>query len=254
MNNIMRSIELRQKKPVIGFGVCLGSVRVAEIVGTTRFDYIMVDMLHSHFEKDDATSAIRSLAKGDGPIPFARVANNFDSDINSMLDAGAMGIIVPMVQSKEEAEHAVRSCFYPPIGIRSKGSPAASFYGNEYYKKINEIVNLVVMIETPEAAEKADEILSVPHLSGCLIGAGDLSFILSQRGQSDQLKPIIKHIMNVAHENGIAIGVSVSHPEDLVSWWKDGMDFFLVSHDLGVFKEGLKNHEEKYMDVMVEER
>lgn len=253
MNN-MRKLALRQRKPVVGFGVCLGSVRSAEMAGETAFDYIMVDMLHSHFEKDDATSAIRSLAKGNGPIPFARVANNMDSDINSMLDAGAMGIIVPMVQDRESAERAVQSCFYSPIGLRSKGSPAAVFYGSDYYKKNNELVDLIVMIETPEAAEKADAILSVSHLSGCLIGAGDLSYILSQRGKSEQLKDIVRHIIQAAHKNGIAVGISVSHPEDLVAWWKEGMDFYLVSHDMGVLHEGIKKHEQLYMSLKVQER
>ncbi len=254
MKRNINGIALRGKKPIVGFGICLGSVRIAEMVSHTDFDYIMVDLLHSHYGKESATNAIRSLVRPGGPAPFGRVANNEAGDINALLDAGASGIIVPMVGSRQEASAAVDAAYYPPIGKRSKGSPAAVFYGNDYYTEINKSINLIVMIETPEAALKADEILSVPGVSGCLIGAGDLSFIMQETGKASEFRAVIEGLVEAGARNGKAMGISVNTPEDLETWWNKGIDFFLVSHDMSVLSAGIKNHEKKFLKLEVSER
>lgn len=253
MQEKLRGLKLIGKKPVICFGLCLGSVRIAEMVSNTCFDLIMVDLLHSHLTKDSATDVIRTLAQSGGPIPFGRVANNNAGEINTLLDSGATGIIVPMIESRNEAESAVESAYYPPLGKRSKGSPAAVFYGDEYYSKINQILNVIVMIETPEAASRAEEILSVPGISGCLIGAGDLSFIMKGRDLFHQFDSVVANIIKVAKRNNIAIGISVNSPDNLQKWWSKGVDFFLVSHDMSVMNEGIKNHEKKFMKMTFED-
>ena len=116
MRQKMRGLALATGKPVVGFGICLGSERIAEMVCDTSFDFIMIDLLHSHFDKTAATGAVRSIAASGFPIPFVRVADNTPGSINEFLDAGAMGIVVPMVQSADEAFRAVNSTYYPPIG------------------------------------------------------------------------------------------------------------------------------------------
>jgi len=249
MNDAMKGLSLSGIKPVVGFGICLGSIRIAEMVGRTGFDYAMVDLLHSHFTKEGATDAIRSLSRADGPVPIGRVADNSPGQINDLLDAGAMGIIVPMVESREEAGRAVEAAFYPPIGRRSKGSPAAVFYGNDYYARINSALNLIVMIETPEAAAKADEILSVPGVTGCLIGAGDLSFILQVKGRIAEFRKTVEKTLAAGKKHGVAMGISVNSPEDLQEWWTEGADFFLVSHDMGILNSAIRSHEKKYLKL-----
>lgn len=251
MSENMKALSLSGIKPVVGFGLCLGSVRIAEMIGRGGFDYAMVDLLHSHYTKETATDAIRSLSRAGGPVPVGRVADNSPGQINELLDAGAMGIIVPMVESREESEKAVQSAFYPPIGKRSKGSPAAVFYGNDYYARINGALNLIVMIETPEAAAKADEILSVPGVTGCLIGAGDLSFILQETGRPTDFEGMVEKILAAGKRHGVAMGISVNSPEDLQAWWVEGADFFLVSHDMGILNSSIRNHEKKYMKLEV---
>jgi len=254
MDRNIRGLALKRKKPVVGFGVSLGSVRIVEMAALTRFDYIMVDLLHSHFGKEGATDAIRSIAQAGGPIPLGRVASNDAGSINELLDAGASGIIVPMVGSEDEAVVAVEAAYYPPLGKRSKGSPAAVFYGSDYYSKINELINLIVMIETPEAAEKAGEILSVPGVTGCLIGAGDLHFIMQKTGNSSALRKVVQGLVETGGKAGKAMGISVNSPEDLKNWWDKGIDFFLASHDMAVFNAGIRQHERDYLDIMVSER
>jgi 4-hydroxy-2-oxoheptanedioate aldolase len=251
MNDTLKGLSLSGNKPVVGFGICLGSVRIAEMVGGTAFDYAMVDLLHSHYTKESATDAIRSLSRARGPVPIGRVADNSPGQINDLLDAGAMGIIVPMVESREEATKAVEAAFYPPIGKRSKGSPAAVFYGNDYYARINSVLNLIVMIETPEAAAKADEILSVPGMTGCLIGAGDLSFIMQERGRETEFMETVRKTLTAGKRHGVAMGISVNSAEDLQTWWSEGADFFLVSHDMGILNSAIRSHEKKYTKLEV---
>jgi 2-keto-3-deoxy-L-rhamnonate aldolase RhmA len=245
----MQQIYLKQNKPVIGIGICLGSSRIAEMVSSFSFDYIMVDLLHSHYSKQEATSSIRFLSKCGGPSPIARVMNNDPGEINEVLDAGALGVIVPMVSSVEEAGRAVMSAYYPPIGKRSKGSPAAVFYGSDYIKEIHSLLRLIVMIETPEAAENAEEILSVKGIGGCLIGASDLSFIMKETGCFDRFESSVEKILAVGKKYNIAMGISVNAPEDVKKWYPRGMDFFLASHDMGLFNAALKLHEKKFREI-----
>lgn len=254
MSQNMKGLSLASDRPVVGFDICLGSERVAEMVSGTAFDFIMVDLLHSHFDKTAATGAIRTLASSDGPVPFARVSDNTPGTINSYLDAGAMGIVVPMVQSAEEARQAVLSTYYPPIGTRSKGSLGSFFYGADYFSKFNALVSLIVMIETPEAAMNATSILSVPGITGCLIGSGDLSYILKESNRSHELHDLIHKVLSAGKEANVPIGLAVSSPDELKSWWNEGIDFFLVSHDMGVLSTALKNHEKKFTGIEVAKR
>ncbi len=247
MKQGFRGIKLSGHKPVIGFGVCLGSVRIAEMVGRTRFDYAMVDMQHGHFDKYEATSAIRSLVRSGGPVPLGRVANNDSGSINNLLDAGAAGIIIPMVESREEAERAVRGVYYPPIGMRSKSSPAGVFYGDEYFDVINEQVQAVMMIETAEAAAKSGEILSVSGVTACLIGAGDLRFSMKRTGREADFEDAVETVIKAAKKNKIAMGISVSNPADIERWSNEGVDFFLLSHDMGLMNKALKEYQQLFL-------
>ena len=242
----MSGLSMAGETPVVGFGVCLGSVRIAEMVARTSFDFIMVDMLHSHFDKESATGAVRTLARSQGPVPFGRVANNDPGSINDFLDAGAMGIIVPMIESAAEARRVVESAYYPPIGKRSKGSPAAVFYGADYYSKINEALNVLVMIETVEAAKNAEEILAVPGISGCLIGGGDLSYAMKMSQTEESFDETVEMVLSAAKAHKIAVGISVAATEDLQRWWGRGMNFFLTSHDMGILSSALKDYERNF--------
>lgn len=251
MNYKMRGLELKSDRPIVGFTLCLGSERVAEMMGNTAFDFIMVDLLHSHYNKIGATGAIRTIASSSDAIPFARVADNTPGTINGYLDGGAMGIVVPMVENADEARHAVHSAYYPPLGTRSKGSLASFFYGSEYFAKFNDLVSLIVMIETPEAALNADSILSVPGITGCLIGSGDLSYILKGANRFDEFHGMIHKVLEAGKKHNVPIGLAVSSPEELEHWWGEGVDFFLVSHDMGIFASALKQHEARFTGLKV---
>jgi 4-hydroxy-2-oxoheptanedioate aldolase len=240
--------KLRGGGPVLGIGLSLGSQRSAEIISRTEFDFAMVDMLHGHYDKPSATDALRAIARAGGPAPFARVSSNDAGSINDMLDAGAMGIVVPMVASAAEARRAVEGAYYPPLGKRSKGSSAAIFYDSDYSKSINHALTLVVMIETPEAVEHADEILSVPGIGCCLIGMGDLSFVMEQPKDSPELLQAVDRVIGAGAARGVPIGVAVNTAKEAAFWRNRGAVLFLTTHDLSLLAGRVRSYDAEFSE------
>jgi 4-hydroxy-2-oxoheptanedioate aldolase len=112
-------------------------------------------------------------------VPFVRVPWNDVSAINRALDAGAYGVIVPMVNSAEETRRAVAACRYAPVGARSWGPVRAQFaLGGNYFERAHEEVACIIMIETKQAVEQLDEILAVPGIDAVYVGPADLSITL----------------------------------------------------------------------------
>lgn len=240
--------KLKDRAPVMGIGLSLGSLRAAEIVAQTGFDFIMVDLLHGHFEKSSATDAIRSIARSGGPVPFARISHNEAGPINDMLDAGAVGIVVPMVNSAAEAKRAVAGTYYPPLGNRSKGSAASIFYDADYPKEINRNLTLVVMVETPEAVDHADEILSVPGVGCCLVGTGDLSFAMDQSKESPEVVAAVDHVIQAANHCGVAVGLAINTAKEASLWKARGALFFLASHDLSLLNDCIHRYDAAFSE------
>jgi len=230
---------LKSKKPVFGPSLLLDSTRVAEIIGRCGFDFAMIDTLHGHFDKAKATDAIRALAVTD-TLPMGRVAHNDPGRINDLLDAGALGLVVPMVNSAKEAEEAVQSTFYPPKGIRSKGSAATIIYGEDYAQKANEEILLVIMIETPEAVAGADEILAVPGIDACLLGTSDLMFTMGCKRDNPELSQSILRVIEAGARHGVPVGMAVKDEKEAKQWWSRGAAFFLVPHDLSILQMAAK--------------
>ena len=165
--------RMLEGKPVTGPVLGLGSPLIAEMFSLAGFDYVMIDNQHGAWDDASTMAAIRGISLGRA-APMARVQKNDYYAIGRLLDQGAMGIVVPMVNSVEEAEAAVFATRYPPRGGRSWGPFGTEFYGPDYGNWVDDEVFLAVQIETREAAEHAEEILSVEGVDGCWIGPNDL--------------------------------------------------------------------------------
>jgi 4-hydroxy-2-oxoheptanedioate aldolase len=147
---------------------------VAEVIGDLGFDYVCVDLQHGLIDYDAAVSIFRALV-GRGAIVICRVPANDAGIIGKVLDAGAMGVIVPMVNTPDEARLAVRACRYAPDGSRSYGPiRARRQYGADYATWANERVSCIPMIETAEAVENLDAILDVDGIDAVYVGPTDL--------------------------------------------------------------------------------
>ncbi len=237
--------DLRDGGPMIGMGVSLGSMRAVEVVANSKFDFVMVDTLHGHFDKLGATTAIRMLLKS-GHVPICRVSDCTFGQINAALDAGALGVVVPMVNTRAEVEQAVCAAFYPPLGERSKGSIARTVHGDDYAEEANGNLMLTIMVETSQAIKNIESILDVPRVDCCLIGASDLSFATGFATSSDDFRAHVKAVLGAAGPRNIPVGISVKSPSEISMWLQEGIRLFLASHDLALLEGAVADYDRSF--------
>jgi 2-dehydro-3-deoxyglucarate aldolase len=201
----------------IGSWIQIGHPTVAEIMAAAGFDWLAVDLEHSTISLREAEDLIRIIDLK-GVVPFVRLASNNPEQIKRVMDAGAHGVIVPMVKSCEDAEQAVMSVKYPPTGNRSIGLARAQGYGvrfDEYFdwQRDNSIV--VVQIEHIDAVRNLSSILAVPGVDAYIIGPYDLSGSLGIPGCFDapEFSEAMECIHNTAHAAGIPGGVHIVEPD-----------------------------------------
>jgi 2-dehydro-3-deoxyglucarate aldolase/4-hydroxy-2-oxoheptanedioate aldolase len=176
-NNLLKH-KLQKGDRAAGAWLQLASPFTAEILSQAGFDFLMIDLEHGPGDILTLIAQIEAM-KGSPASPLVRATWNDFVLVKRILDAGAYGILFPYINTAEEAEAAVRSCRYPPDGIRGlAGSPRAAGYGQnsmDYLKYANEEIFVMTAVETPEAAANLDEILEVKGLEGIFIGPMDLA-------------------------------------------------------------------------------
>lgn len=150
----------------------------AEILSKSGYDWVLVDMQHGCMDYAVAVDMIRAIDLG-GAVPLVRVPWNEPGIIGRMLDAGAMGIVVPMIETPEDAKRAVDACMYPPLGRRSLGPIRVGVRdGMDYFPTANERVAVIPMIETLGSLDLVEEIANVPGVEALFVGPFDLSLAL----------------------------------------------------------------------------
>lgn len=158
----------------------------AEAMAAVGFDYCCIDMQHGLIDFSDMVPMLQGITTGH-TTPFVRVPQNLPGHIGKALDAGAMGVIVPMVNSVEECEAAIAAGRYAPTGSRSYGpARAAAVEGPDYWERANTDVAIVPMIETVEAIAALDDILSVDGVEAIYVGPADLSISMGFAPGSEQ--------------------------------------------------------------------
>ena len=215
----MKSLKerLRKKEVTIGSWITLGHPSVAEIMANSGFDWLTVDMEHSAITLHQAQQLIQVIELS-GVVPLVRVGENDPNLIKRVMDAGAHGVIVPMVNSKEDAEKAVRSVKYPPRGFRGVGLARAQKYGADFegYRKWNQKESVVIVqVEHIKAVENLEAILSVEGVDGFLIGPYDLSGSLGVPGQFDHPNVVaaLKRVRDVSKKMNALSGFHVIPPD-----------------------------------------
>lgn len=174
------------------------------------FDFVVIDMQHGLWDHHQMINAVRATQPG-GAMAIVRVPTLDKGLIGRALDAGAMGIIIPGVESAEQVRAAVTACRYEPIGERSYGPIAAMVrYGLDYVETANDTVLVIPMIETKTGLERADEICAVPGVDAVYVGPFDLS--ISMGGQPtkaavEELAPTLEHLATVAAKHGVVPGI-----------------------------------------------
>jgi 4-hydroxy-2-oxoheptanedioate aldolase len=238
MQNAGRCIKPRllAGQPALGTVLGMGTPVVAEFLTNAGFDFLVIDGQHGAWDERSCMAAFRAAALGPA-IPMTRVRTNDYSVIGRMLDLGALGIIVPRVNSPEEARSAAYAMRYPPRGGRSWGNGLALFHGSDYNKWIDDEVFLAVQIETIQAVECAEEILSVEGVDGCWVGPTDLASSmgvdLSTAGGKARHEQAILSVLAACRKTGKIPGLHVNGPPEAARRWLDaGFLFVTVGGDL----------------------
>ena len=165
------------KTPTLGAWLTVASSTIAEATARVGFDYVCADNQHGALDYQATVAMVQGVLLG-GSRPIARVPWNEPGVIGKMLDAGCEGLVVPMVNSVEEAEAVVRACRYPPLGARSFGPVLAGIRHDRYWRNANDTVAVIPMIETAQALRNIDAILAVPGVDAIYVGPADLSLSL----------------------------------------------------------------------------
>lgn len=230
--------RLNASSPVIGSWVTLAHPAIVEIMANAGFDWLAVDLEHSVITIREAEELIR-VADLSGVSPLVRLTSNNSDQIKRVMDAGAHGIIVPMVNSPEDAKRAVEAVKYPAAGKRGVGLARAQGYGarfEEYLEWQRDQSLVIVQIEYIEAVNNLEAIFSVDGVDGFIIGPYDLSGSMGVPGQFQHpdFLGAMARIRAVADEMNISGGIHVvePEPEQLVRHIKEGYRFIAYSVDI----------------------
>jgi 4-hydroxy-2-oxoheptanedioate aldolase len=225
----------QQKGHVVNGWLGLPSSFSAEVMAHAGWDSLCVDLQHGLIDYQMAVGMLQAICTTE-VTPIARVPWNDPAIIMKCLDAGAYGIICPMINSREEAERFVRACRYAPRGYRSSGPiRAAVWAGDDYHAKADDTILTFAMIETAEAVKNLDAILSVPGLDAVYIGPSDLSITLGGKPGLDQTDPkvvdAIDQILAGCKRHGVHAGLHTGSPAYAKAMIAKGFEFVTLLSD-----------------------
>ncbi|HZR21041.1 MAG TPA: aldolase/citrate lyase family protein [Verrucomicrobiae bacterium] len=239
-NNVVRA-KLNQGLPSLGTWLTLPDPFAARMMARVGFDWLTVELEHTPTNLETAAT-IFAIISASGSVPLVRVPWNTGENIKRVLDTGAWGIVVPMVNSRAEAEAAVAAARYAPRGNRSIGGQlhAVNFETDPatYYARANDEILVVLMAEHVEAIEEADEILSVPGIDVVFIGPNDLHHSLGKPPSFESDDPAftdaLAHVLKMARKHGVAPGIHVADAAAAQRRLAEGFQFIAVASEAGM--------------------
>ena len=231
-------------KPAVNGWLSMPSSVSAEIMANAGWDTLTVDMQHGIVDYQVAVTLMQAAATR-GITPLVRVPWNEPGIIMKSLDAGALGVICPMVNTRAEAEALVSSCRYAPDGARSFGPFRANLrYGPTYAAEANSQILVIPMIETREAVENLDDILSTPGVDALYVGPADLglSYGYVPKGDRDEpeLLEVIDHILATAKKHGKFAGIHCGAPSYARKMFQKGFRLATIQTDAMILLNAAK--------------
>jgi 4-hydroxy-2-oxoheptanedioate aldolase len=238
--NVVRA-KLKRGEPSIGTWLVLPDPLAARLIGRVGFDWLTVELEHAPINLETAAQSFVAIAAG-GTVPLVRVPWNSAENIKRVLDNGAWGVIVPMVNSRAEAQAVVAAARYQPLGERSVGGQlhAVSFDTDPatYYARANDEILVVVMMEHVRAIQNADAILSVPGVDAFFIGPNDLTQSMGRAPVFESDDPefvgALKHLREVGKKYGVASGIHVADAEAAVRRRAEGFQMIAIASEAGL--------------------
>jgi len=246
-NHVKR--RLAAGEPSVGTWLALPTPEGAEYVSKLGFDWLVVDTEHNAVDMRTLAQMFIAMS-GSSTAPMARIPSNTHENIKRVLDAGAWGVVVPMVNSRAEAEQAAAALRYPPRGNRSVGGGRAPLSFNttaeQYYHHADDELLLAVQIEHIQGVEHADEILSVPGVDACFIGPNDLAasmgIAVGVPLESDipRVVEAIEHVRRSCARHGVAPGIHCSNAAAVNRRVAEGFLFCAMASELRYMLAGLQ--------------
>jgi 4-hydroxy-2-oxoheptanedioate aldolase len=225
----------QQGRAVINSWLGIPSSFSAEVMANMGWDSLVVDMQHGMIDYQMMVTMLQGISTTN-VTPLVRVPWNDPAHIQKALDAGAYGVICPMINNRAEAEKFVGSCRYAPLGYRSSGPIRASLYGGpDYHAKANDIVVAFGMIETQEALDNLDAILSTPGLDAIYVGPSDLSISLGYNPGGDKpdewMMAALKKVLDGCKRHKVQPGIHCGAPAYAKKMIEMGFTFVTVGGD-----------------------
>ena len=230
---------LREGRTTFGCWLSLGDLCATRVLARMGFDWLTVDLEHSPIDWSQAAMLFAAIADA-GCAPIARVPQGSHDHIKRVLDAGAWGIVVPMVNTVEQAQVAIRAAKYPPAGNRSLGGTmhALNFDATaaEYYRRANDEILVILQTESPEGVTNAEEVYGLPGIDVAFVGPADLRAQMRRADGSEasdqEYEALIQRVVDMGRRANIATGMLCFDPASALTRAKQGMQFLGVGSDV----------------------
>jgi len=240
MKNELKA-RLKRGEKTVGAWITIPHMDVSEALSTLPFDWFVFDQEHSALD-DQITQELIQAVKGE-VTPIVRVAWNDMVMIKKALDTGVEGIIIPWVNSKEDAVKAVKFCKYPPEGVRGCGPRRTILLDPDYLKTVNDELLIIVQIETQEAVKNAEEIMSVDGIDAFFVGPFDLSSSMGLMGQIDhpKVRDAIERVFEAGKNAGIASGIWQGAGMSIRERLEEGWQMVALGMDINFLMDGARS-------------
>ena len=249
----------RQGKPAVVGWCSTGNPYVAELLANVGYDALVIDWQHGiGVTQGEVVACIQAIDRTD-TVPMVRLPKNDPYYTQCVLDAGAYGVIVPMVNTREEAEEAGRACRYAPRGNRSIATSRPALYtGHDYYvKHANDDIICLAMIETTEGLENVEEIAKAPEIDGLYIGPGDLSLAmgigLTEWADNEQHLAACQRVLNAAKAAGVVPCHHGAGPAESAKFIKMGFMLCSIGSDSRMLSAASASGLKAYRDALNED-
>jgi 4-hydroxy-2-oxoheptanedioate aldolase len=231
--------KLARGEPTFGTWLSLGDLYATRVIARLGFDWLTLDIEHSAIDWSQATMIFGAIADA-GCVPLGRVPEGSHHYIKRVLDAGAWGIVVPMVDTVEQARTAIAAAKYPPVGNRSVGGGMHSMnfaaVAGEYYEQANDQILVVLMTESPQGVDNAEAIYSLPGVDAIFIGPNDLRF---QMRAPDGTFPtpaeheaMVQRVIAAGKKVGTPTGLHAMDAAGALARVEQGMQFMAIGSEL----------------------
>ena len=241
--------KLQSGQPSFGTWLSLGNLHATRVLARSGFDWLTLDIEHAAFDWSQAAMIFAAVADA-GCVPLARVPEGDHYCIKRVLDAGAWGIVVPMVDTVQQAKTAIAAAKYPPVGNRSVGGGMHSLNfsatAGDYYERANDEILVVLQTESPTGVKNAAEIYSLPGCDAIFVGPNDLKFNMRTadggKPSDEEHEALIQEVIKVGKQVGTPTGIHAMSPESALERARQGMQFIAVASDLKMLNTSAQDY------------